>query len=190
MSFKKKLGLGIAAASLGLSLVGGGTFAYFSDTEVTNNQFTAGTLDLAVNPEVIIDINNLKPGDWMVREFKLENKGSLDISKVLLDTDIEIIDAKGDNTEDLAKHFMVQFLVNDDKLNNVYRKMTLDKLIDNPDVVKGFFGRESGLKAGDSDLFKVRFVFMENKKDQNQFQGDSLKLKWTFHAEQSAGEER
>ena len=50
MSLKKKLGLGIASAVLGISLIGGGTFAYFSDTEVSNNTFAAGTLDLAVNP--------------------------------------------------------------------------------------------------------------------------------------------
>lgn len=37
-------------AALGLSLIGGGTFAYFSDSETTNNTFAAGTLDLAVEP--------------------------------------------------------------------------------------------------------------------------------------------
>ena len=33
MSLKKKLGLGIATAALGMSLVGGGTYAYFNDVE-------------------------------------------------------------------------------------------------------------------------------------------------------------
>ena len=31
MGIKKKLGLGVASAALGLSLIGGGTFAYFND---------------------------------------------------------------------------------------------------------------------------------------------------------------
>ena len=31
MSIKKKLGLGVASAALGLSLIGSGTYAYFSD---------------------------------------------------------------------------------------------------------------------------------------------------------------
>ncbi|MCU5397508.1 CalY family protein, partial [Bacillus toyonensis] len=31
MSLKKKLGVGVVSAALGLSLIGGGTYAYFSD---------------------------------------------------------------------------------------------------------------------------------------------------------------
>ncbi|PHD39103.1 cell division protein FtsN, partial [Bacillus toyonensis] len=47
MSLKKKLGVGVVSAALGLSLIGGGTYAYFSDQVVTNNSFAVGTLDLA-----------------------------------------------------------------------------------------------------------------------------------------------
>ncbi|PRX64062.1 putative ribosomally synthesized peptide with SipW-like signal peptide [Bacillus sp. V-88] len=43
MSIKQKLGLGVASAALGLALVGGGTYAYFSDSVTTNNTFAAGT---------------------------------------------------------------------------------------------------------------------------------------------------
>ena len=32
--------------------------------------------------------------------------------------------------------------------------------------------------------------FVDNGKDQNQFQGDKLQLNWTFEAQQTAGEER
>ncbi|WP_222119322.1 TasA family protein, partial [Bacillus thuringiensis] len=35
MSMKKKLGMGVITAALGLSLIGGGTYAYFSDKEVS-----------------------------------------------------------------------------------------------------------------------------------------------------------
>ena len=55
MTIKKKLGLSVATAALGLSLIGGGTYAYFSDQEVTQNTFAAGTLDLAINPTTIVD---------------------------------------------------------------------------------------------------------------------------------------
>src|SRR5690554_6164691 len=96
MSLKKKLGMGIATAVLGIGLIGGGTFAYFSDTEVSANTFAAGTLDLAVNPTTIINVDNLKPGDWMPRTFKLENNGSLDISKVILTTDYTVTGASAD----------------------------------------------------------------------------------------------
>ncbi|NLE08228.1 MAG: hypothetical protein GX631_03110, partial [Dehalococcoidales bacterium] len=45
---KKILGLSVAALMV-MGLVGGGTWAYFSDTEEsTGNIFTAGTLDLCL----------------------------------------------------------------------------------------------------------------------------------------------
>ena len=54
--------MGVASAALGLSLIGGGTFAYFSDKEVSNNTFAAGTLDLTLDPKTLVNIENLKPG--------------------------------------------------------------------------------------------------------------------------------
>ncbi len=72
MSLKKKLGMGVASAALGLSLIGGGTFAFFSDKEVSNNTFAAGTLDLTLNPKTLVDIKDLKPGDSVKKEFLLK----------------------------------------------------------------------------------------------------------------------
>lgn len=210
MSLKKKLGLGIASAVLGISLIGGGTFAYFSDTEVTNNTFAAGTLDLSVDPTVIIDVDNLKPGDMMVREFELINSGSLDISSIDLTTEYTVEDAKGDNTDDFGKHIIVHFLENVDKTGEGYLIGDYNDIISSttlydlqhmtPDAVEnlqswitwllGLNGEDSGLKAGDSDLMWVAFEFVDNGEDQNQFQGDKLHLKWTFTAHQTPGEYR
>lgn len=201
MNIKKKLGMGIATAVLGIGLIGGGSFAYFSDTEVSANTFAAGTLDLAVNPTTIIEVDNLKPGDWMPRTFKLENNGSLDISKVLLETDYTV---KNTNT-DFGKHIMVHVLKNEDKsgvLNpsNVIVSKTLHELKNmTPDAVENLSkkiwpfpqpGEKSGLKAGTSDNLYVKFEFVDNGKDQNDLQGASLELEWTFTAEQTAGEKR
>ena len=97
MGMKKKLGMGVVTAMLGLSLIGGGTYAYFSDKEVSQNTFAAGTLDLSVDPEVVINVDNLKPGDEMERGFQLVNKGTLTIGDVKLLTDYSVIDSKGDN---------------------------------------------------------------------------------------------
>lgn len=210
MSLKKKLGMGIASAALGLSLIAGGTFAYFSDTEVTNNTFAAGTLDLSVDPTVIVDVDNLKPGDTIVREFELINGGTLDISTIDLTTEYTVNDAKGDNTDDFGKHIKVLFLENIDKTgdgwligdyNDVIAETTLYDLQNmTPDAVEnlqswvtwllGLNGEDSGLKAGDSDLMYVAFEFVDNGEDQNEFQGDSLELKWTFTAHQTPGENR
>ncbi|RIW36099.1 cell division protein FtsN [Bacillus salacetis] len=200
MGIKQKLGLGVASAALGLSLVGGGTYAYFNDVETTTNTFAAGTLDLSISPDVIINVDDIKPGDWMNRTFKLKNEGSLDISKVLLTTDYSVTDAGNDNSDDMGKHIRVNFLQNLDKSglvtpNDIIYSTTLHDLKGTaPDAVQkkiwSFFGERSGLKSGTSDNFYVQFEFVDNGEDQNQFQDDSLSLVWKFDAKQTAGESK
>ncbi|MBR3119013.1 MAG: SipW-dependent-type signal peptide-containing protein, partial [Oceanobacillus sp.] len=56
MGVKKQLITGFSAFALGVGLITGGTFAYFSDTDETSNTFAAGTLDLSVNPTTIINV--------------------------------------------------------------------------------------------------------------------------------------
>ncbi|WP_163580780.1 CalY family protein [Gracilibacillus saliphilus] len=195
MGIKKKLAMGIATGALGLSLVGGGTFAYFSDSEVTNSTFAAGTLDLTAEPTQIINIDNLKPGDQMIRTFELQNNGSLDIARVLLETDYSVTDANNDNTEDFGEHIKVEFLMNLDKFDEVIYETTLAELKTmTPEAVAEsaiipILGEE-GLPSGTLDDLSVKFVFVDNGEDQNQFQGDSLELEWTFIAHQSDSEQR
>lgn len=43
---------------------------------------------------------------------------------------------------------------------------------------------EEGLKTGSEDDMVVKFNFIDNDKDQNEFRGDSLKVQWTFNAQQ------
>lgn len=198
MSIKKKLAMGVATGVLAVSMIGGGTYAYFNDVEVTNNAFAAGTLDLAVNPTTIIDVDNIKPGDWMYREFKLENNGTLDISKVNLTTGFtESVAGFGD-------HIVVEFLKNADKssilgTSNVIDSMTLSELANmSADAVKNnspkWFGwqggEKSGLKAGTKDSLHVMFRFNDNEQDQNVYQGANLQLEWTFDAQQTKGESK
>lgn len=199
MSMKKKIGMGVITAALGLSLIGGGTYAYFSDKEVSQNTFAAGTLDLSVNPEVVINVDNIKPGDEMERGFQLVNKGTLAIGDVKLLTDYSVIDAKGDNgNADFGDHIRVDFLWNLDKNEVPIWSTTLSELKVStqngsiPDLVqKGVVDREgNGLAPGDDDTFYVMFTFVDNNAEQNVFQGDSLKLNWTFNSMQTKGEEK
>ncbi|MCM3111937.1 TasA family protein [Lederbergia lenta] len=195
MNIKKQLSTGLLSAFLGISLIGGGTYAYFSNSAETNNTFAAGTLDLAVNPTQIIDVNDMKPGDTFIRDFELQNSGSLDIGKVLLTTAYTVTDAKGDNTEDFGEHIEVEFLYNMDKLDEVIYKTTLAQLKNmNPEVLnervfEPIFN-EKGLPTGKVNDLVVKFNFIDNGKDQNQFQGDSLDLTWTFNAHQTDGKQR
>jgi spore coat-associated protein N len=199
MSLKKKLGLGVASAALGLSLVGGGTYAYFSDTEVTNNTFAAGTLDLAANPTTIINVNNIKPGDTMLRTFALENNGTLNIKNVILDTDYSVTDVGSNNARDLGEHIRVNFLLNVDKLDVPVFSTSLATLKNmSPEAVQEELDRvlgddrwgTEGLKAGSRDVLAVQFQFVDDGTDQNEFQGDSLSLEWKFTANQTDGEAR
>ncbi|GGB43974.1 cell division protein FtsN [Virgibacillus dakarensis] len=196
MSVKKKLGLSVASATLGLALIGGGTFAYFSDQETTNNTFAAGTLELSVNETALIDIDNLKPGDSMLREFALSNDGSLKIENVYLDTNYSITDKNGDNNDDFGKHINVNFLWNwDQESEPIYQTTLYDLKEMDPDVVKRdiwdpLWEKKGGLASDETHEFWVEFEFTDNAEDQNIFQGDGLQLEWTFNATQSAGQEK
>ncbi|WP_062108297.1 CalY family protein [Bacillus niameyensis] len=195
MNIKKQLSMGLMSAVLGVTLLGGGTYAYFSDSVETNNTFAAGTIDLAVAPTQIIDVDNIKPGDSFIRDFELTNNGTLDISKVLLETDYTVVDAESDNTEDFAEHIQVEFLYNMDNFDEVIFETTLAELKDmTPEAVnQNIFYPElgdQGLPVGTSHDLIVKFNFIDNGEDQNQFQGDSLNLTWTFNAQQAAGEQR
>ncbi|MBN6885681.1 spore coat-associated protein N [Cytobacillus horneckiae] len=195
MGFKKKIAMGAMSAALGVALIGGGTYAYFSDTVTTNNTFAAGTLDLAAEPLEIINVDNIKPGDSILRSFELQNNGSLDIEKVLLNTDYTVTDANGDNTEDFGEHIVVEFLYNADKLDEVIYETTLAELKNmTPEAVgeSVFYPLlgEKGLPVGTIDDLVVQINFVDNGEDQNQFQGDALQLEWTFTATQTAGEQK
>ncbi len=65
-----------------MMMVGGGTWAYFSDTESSNNNvLAAGTLDLTINDTdtnyQILNLSNKAPGDSGQAYAKLKNVGSL-----------------------------------------------------------------------------------------------------------------
>ncbi|MGD6815548.1 TasA family protein [Metabacillus sp. 84] len=197
MGIKTKLGLGIASAALGLSLVGGGTYAYFNDRAEATSSFAAGTLDLNAVPTEVVNVKDMAPGDYVTRTFKLQNDGTVDIKKVLLTTDYTVVNKEGEeaNTEDLGSHIKVNFLYNADKLNDVIYSTTLEELKEmDPNAVSSnvftpLFEKKKGLKAGTTDDLFVQFEFVDNDEDQNQFQGDSLQLKWTFDGRQGKGQE-
>jgi spore coat-associated protein N len=193
MGFTKTVSKGVMTAALGLSLMGGGTFAYFSDTFETKNTFAAGTLDLSINPNAVVNIDNLKPGDEVYREFTFENKGSLDIYQVLLDTKYTVEDAKSDNIDDLANHIKVTIMYNTSSATVPVVETTLAQLKEQtPDLtaIDEFVGstqRPDGIPPGEKEKMFVLVQFVDNGEDQNQFQGDKLQVDWTFNAKQAPG---
>lgn len=193
MNLKKQFALALASVSLGAALIGGGTFAYFSDTEKVENTFAAGNLDLSVNPTVAFDIADLAPGDYMVRSFDITNSGSLDIKSVLMHTKYEVVDKKGDNGgEDFGKHFNVEFLTSDGQVLLLNRSLAdlqaLTTKGSSPDITT-LYTELKKLPKGDRDRIVMKIVFVDNGADQNAFQGDSIKLTWSLEAKQEAGRE-
>lgn len=134
------------------------------------------TLDLSAEPTTVINVDNIKPGDSMTRDFELQNNGTVDIMSIALDTDYKVIDAKADNTEDFGKYIEVEFLYNADQFNEVIYKTTLDKLKDmSPEAVKEkVFDEmmpEDGLKAGTEDDMVVKFNWYVNTKSNTFLKG-------------------
>lgn len=190
MNLKRRFIVGLTSIILGIALISGGTYAYFSDQKMSDNIFATGTLDLSVNPNTLINVKNIKPGDSFLRNFTLTNNGTLDIGKIMIETDYTVVDAKGDNTEDFGDHISVEFLLNMDKHNQPIYKTTLADLKNmTPDAVARNITipavGEEGLPSGSSDRLVVKFTFIDNGEDQNQFQGDSLNLEWKFVAMQA-----
>lgn len=145
MNVKKTLGLGVVSAALGLTLVGGGTFAYFSSTSTTSSSFNNGTLSLKSDPSVIVNLSNLKPGDSILRDFKLINDGTLNIPKVVLRTSSAITDALGDNgSHNFKDDIIVTFLANKDKQEAPLLVISLADLEkQSPDLVAREFSERS-----------------------------------------------
>ncbi|MEK4740026.1 MULTISPECIES: TasA family protein [Bacillus] len=197
MSFKKKVGVGVISAALGLSFIGGGTYAYFSDQVVTNNTFTAGTLDLAMQPTTSLDLNQLKPGDKILKKFNLKNSGTLAIQDVVMKIDYTgNDDLENNQADDFGKHIKVQFLWEWDPAKSPVYETTLAELkeqgseIVSKKVFASKWTESRGLQPGKMDWFWMKFIFEDNGNDQNMFQGDSIALKMKFQANQTEGRER
>lgn len=79
---KKRVLYGVMGMALVALLVGGGTYAYFSDTETsTGNTFSAGTLKLTVGSAGTLPLafNSLKPGDTgtLADPWRINNTGTI-----------------------------------------------------------------------------------------------------------------
>ncbi|MFA1821317.1 TasA family protein [Virgibacillus oceani] len=227
MNLKKKLGMGIATAVMGVGLIGGGVFAYFSDTAEQTNTFASGTIDLDVDPTVQVPMENIKPGDWMPRSFELQNNGSLDMKYVDLNTEYTVYTSRGDIlggdlADEYAKQLYVEFLSNTSgdedyeviaevslyDLKNLSpedlaTKVDIEKIMKKPGKIWipiiGWIGSPvyenvptevTGIEAQDTADFDVQFRFNDTGEAQNELQGLTLDLEWTFEGFQTDGEEK
>jgi spore coat-associated protein N len=213
MGIKKKLGLGIASAALGLSLVGGGTFAYFSDQATIHNGFAAGTLNLEVGkyPDtqwpVNFDLSNLRPGDTVERTFDLKNTGSLaientflDFSKVSVSNPLNTGATDDDFLSALTVTYFYETVVNgqyvpQSMLLNSQQISLKDAIAGNyagkiqPQFLKGtkLNLTPDGIEAGNFGRYRIMISFPDTNVSQNKLQGMVAKVDFNLEARQVIG---
>jgi spore coat-associated protein N len=204
MTIKKKLGIGILTGVMGLSLVGGGTWAAFTDEEKANNSFAAGTLNLALldkNTDPLsqaLSISNMKPGDSKEYEIYFDNIGTLAIKDIMMRGQLTgwqngakpdgEIKADFENTQG---QFLQQFLISvkDGTGADVFAEMPLEEFLSaGPrDAIALATVPETGLPVeNDLDKIVVKLTF-ENNTNQNKYMGDSAQFKLLFTANQQDG---
>lgn len=215
MSLKKALGMGVASAALGISLIGGGTFAAFTDTETVSNSYAAGTLNLELKNEsgngtissnlFSSNLENFKPGDSITKKFLIKNAGTLSIKDVKVQAKYDgYLD--GSNNSQLngklgsgaavntATAFASQINVeitsgdeNDRNLQPVWSG-TLEQLqsIWTDDLSKNTDNKSLPAIPADRDQVQIKLSF--NPDAGNQFQGDKFsKIDFQFFATQFNG---
>lgn len=195
MSIKKKLGLAAMNVALGIGLIGGGTLAYFSDVEATDNTFTSGIIDINLKgiddrEEVNLSMDNSKPSDWKVHQIRVYNEGSLEVKDVKLNVNYTVTDAKANNgNEDFADHITVHIM--DPTTKHVYANWVPLSVIE--DLIVAEELKPTSNKPYQSDnkkILRFDYKFNDNGENQNIFQGDSIDFELTFEASQKEGELR
>lgn len=217
MGLKKKMSMGILAGALGVSLIGGGTWAAFNDVETVENTFAAGTLDLVVGESSTMNftISNLKPGDYFTKQLVLQNNGSLDINQINLhaskqpgweNKDAIGLNSKvgagaGDNTEeDFLSQFKIEITPSGGSTPSIYSG-TLKDLATGTAVTEltGTDDQTTGLAAKTGEkTYDVKVTFVpDNEKfngtrlyKQNKYQDEKSNLKFVFEATQMPGQVR
>jgi len=190
---KKILGLTVAAF-LVIGLVGGGTWAYFSDTEEsTGNVFSAGTLDLGLansggsNPTgsttATFAASALEPGSTAGSGILyVNNAGNMDMSSVELsfsltgyteNTPTTVDDYNGTaDTDDLSKMIIATIVEWDGHSVSALEGLSIDEIIALGATDLG------GLVAGDEIELEIEWTF--DPTATNGCQGDSLDLTVTL----------
>jgi predicted ribosomally synthesized peptide with SipW-like signal peptide len=135
---KKILGLSVAAMMI-MALVGGGTWAFFSDPEaIVDNVFTAGTIDLHVDGDMswtdTIGWTNVAPGTTDTLAF--ENAGTINGILTFSTTGMANLDEADDEVVDILGDFEYSAAVDPD----AYEMSAADyaKLIEVTDAGHGF----------------------------------------------------
>jgi spore coat-associated protein N len=197
MTIKKKLGVGMASAVLGLSLIGGGTFAAFNDTATVNNHFASGTLKLSVgsnegNKPNHFDISNMKPGDSVQRKYRLENAGTILIENIFMT--VKAKEYSNNDSGATIEEFLNQFEItlynvysnNDGEYNDKNSLIKENTSVTLKDLVKGdLSGKIKGRYMTEGKVNLAPIGISNNSRNSSTLKGNSLVIMIKFKEDNS-----
>lgn len=211
MSIKRKLGLGAASAALGLSLIGGGTFAYFSDAATLHNGFAAGTLNVELQKAwdfpLNFDLSNIQPGDSFERQFVLKNSGSLAIEDVFMGVTANVTNplGTGGTSDQFLDALNVKYFVDatppyidPDAPDAGYLLINSQDISLREAIAGDFAGKIKadyikngklnltplGINSSETNRYRIIIEFKDSGQPQNNLQGMVAKVAFNFDARQ------
>jgi len=202
----KKILVSLMTIALMSALIGGGIYAYFSDTETsTGNTFTAGTLDLnldGVNTNVVkFTVDDVKPGDSSGGTWTVANVGNipgyLDLESISVSeaigttTDPELADEGGPDTTQLGNYLMVHMFI-DANNNGSWDSGETDIFgADGAPVaintIASSYALDLSLGASGGTNY-ITLLWSVGTTVDNRIQGDSVTLNITFELQQRAAD--
>lgn len=192
--------MSVMVIGIAITLLGAGTFSYFSDVEtITGNTFTAGTLDISINPETGQEVTfendvHLKPCEVGYIEFTITNDGN---NPAVLWKHIEIIAEYGGLYPEPERKADP-----DNKVNDISNWILYDMTIIDTDGMEEhvIFYDADGLTLADIACMWVPIGILDPGKSitviqsyhlkpetDNRYQGDWVKFDITIYAEQRLG---
>lgn len=180
MNAKKNIILGLIIGLLGISLVSGGTYAYFSNTKHTDNKIVAGIMELDINDNqgILFEFENMQPGEEFSYSFHMMNTGSLNMKDIELYSESIIKDREG---KVVNNGFENQILITGIKINgdSIFNgNKTLQELKTTPINLVDIF------EVDEQKIQVIVYFQLDLDESQVEFQGNTMELKWTFQATQ------
>lgn len=205
---RKKL-VGAAVAVLGVAALGlGGTYAGFSDTEESQIQSEAGTLDLTLSTAVgattePVTFANMQPGQKVQHFLRLTNDGSIpgeaaysfsgatNVENGCLPVELEAGDTCDvpDDPGDLGEQLQLKFFVLPGADCSATGGTRVGPVSFPAEFDSDGFRPLNGVVLGEDETRCVRadieFLDIPNEPDNNRAQGDSAQFRFDFRLEQA-----
>lgn len=184
-----------------VGMTGGGTFAFFSDTESSTGTFSAGTLNLTIKDQneyfygdgvtSTWNLSNMKPGDTVNGWVRLRNEGSIEPDHLDIDVSNTVIDPLGpesdteEGSDDLDKHIFITHLNYTYYTDTVKADLNDLSDVDGDENISVDEFESQGLHnlpaPPDKDKYYTLYMTLQfDPSAGNDYQGDILNMTMTF----------